>query len=147
MVPVPQEHVADVMAHVARLVARASVGPWDDEALGEAFDSVDEACRSVLSLVARNVVSGKDVSDEDAAKALELNVREIRAIVRDLAEVATRVKREPILSLRETSVVLRNGRTVQRRMFAMAESNARALRAHERASLPGGDEPGPGPTE
>jgi hypothetical protein len=147
MVPVPQEHVVDVMQHVARLVARASVQPWDDEELGRAFDEVDEACRALLSFVARNVVAGKDVSDEDAAKTLELNVREVRAIVRDLREVADRGKHEPIVSLRETSVVLRNNRTVQRRIFAMTEAAARALRAHERTSIAGGDEPGAGPPE
>src|SRR3954454_8446572 len=94
MVPVPEEHVVDVMTHIARLVARASVVPWTDDAVAELFDEVDEACRSVLSLVARNTVADKDLSDEDAADALELNVREVRAIVRDVNEVAQRGKRE-----------------------------------------------------
>lgn len=145
MVPVPEEHVVDVMQHVARLVARASVIPWDDEGVQELFDEVDEASRSVLSLVARSAASGKDVSEEDAAKAIELNVREVRSIVRDINEVAQRDKREPVLALREASVLLRNGRTVQRRMFSMSDAVARAIRAHERASL-GGLPDAPGDT-
>lgn len=135
MVPVPEEHVVDVMLHVSRLVARASVVPWTDEAVAELFDEVDEASRSVLSLVARSTAAGKEVSDEDAADALELNVREIRAITRDVSEVAQRSKHEPMLALRETSVLLRNGRTVQKRLFTMTEAVARAIRAHERSSV------------
>lgn len=140
MVPVPEQYVADVMQHVARLVAQASVIPWDNESAAQLFDEVDEVSRSVISLTARSTTAGKGLSDEDAAQALELNVREIRGIVRDLHEAAVRNKREPILSLRETSVVLRNGRTVQKRMFAMNDEVARAIRAHERASL--GEAPG-----
>jgi hypothetical protein len=139
MVPVPEEHVVDVMMHIARLVARASVVPWTDEAVAELFDEVDEASRSVLSLVARTTVAGKDLSDEDAADKLELNVREVRAISRDINEVAQRGKREPLVALRETPVVLRNGRTVQKRLFVMAEPVARAIRAHERSAP--GEEP------
>jgi hypothetical protein len=137
MVPVPEEHVVDVMQHVARLVARASVIPWDDDALVELFDEVDEISRSVLSLVARSATAGKDTSEEDVAQAIELNVRELRTIVRDINEVATRDKREPVMALREASVVLRNGRTVQRRMFSMNESVARSIKAHERSTLGG----------
>jgi hypothetical protein len=135
MVPVPEEHVVDVMQHIARLVARASVVPWDDTAVVELFEEVDEASRSLLSLAARATTTDKELSDEDAAARLELNVREIRSIVRDIVEVSQRNKREPILALRETSVVLRNGRTVQKRLFAMTDAVARAIRAHERKSL------------
>lgn len=135
MVPVPEEHVVDVMQHVARLVARASVVPWDDEAIAAVFDEVDEPTRAVLSLAARATSAHKDLTDEDAATAVELNVREIKAIVRDLQEVSVREKREPILALRESTVVLRNGRSVQKRLFTMTDAVARAIRAHERASL------------
>lgn len=135
MVPVPEEHVVDVMQHVARLVARASVVPWDDEAIAAVFDEVDEPSRSVLSLVARSTSANKDLPDEEAATSLELNVREIKAIVRDLQEVSAREKREPIVGLREATVVLRNGRSVTKRLFSMTEAVARSIRAHERSSL------------
>lgn len=135
MVPVPEEHVVDVMMHVARLVARASVEPWTDEAVVELFLDVDEASRSLLSLVARSAAAGKELFDDEAAESLELNVREVHEIVRDLDEVSTRGKREPILAIRGATVVLRNGRSVQRRVFVMADSVARAIRAHERPSL------------
>lgn len=135
MVPVPEQHVVDVMQHVARLVARGSVVPWDDDAIAAVFDEVDEPSRSVLSLAARATSANKDLADEEAATSLELNVREIKAIVRDLQEVSAREKREPIVALRETTVVLRNGRSVTKRIFTMTEQVARTIRAHERSSL------------
>jgi hypothetical protein len=135
MVPVPEEHVVDVMLHIARLVARASVVPWTDESVHELFDEVDEACRSVLSLAARATLADRELTDDDAAVSLELTAREVRAIVRDINEGAQQSKREPILALRDESVVLRNGRTVQRRMLAMTEPVATAIRAHERGSV------------
>ncbi len=138
MVPVPEEHVVDVMMHVARLVARANVTPWTSDALEEFFDDVDEAARSLLSLVARLTVAGRDIGDEDAAEALELNAREVRAIMRDVNDAAQRAKHEPLLGTREASVVLRNGRTVQKRLFTMTEALARMIRAYERASANGG---------
>ena len=135
MVPVPEEHVVDVMQHVARLVARASVVPWDDETIALVFEEVDEACRSLLSLTARSIGANKDLTDEEAATSLELNLREIKGMVRDLQEISTREKREPIVAIRESTVTLRNGRSVQKRLFTMTEAVARSLRTYERASL------------
>jgi hypothetical protein len=135
MVPVPEEHVVDVMKHVARLVARSSVVPWDDASIEALFDEVDEASRSVLSLAARSTSAGRELTDEEAATSLELNVREVRAIVRDLQDSAAQQSRAPLLALRDATVVLRNGRSVQKRMFVMSDDAARTIRAHERASL------------
>lgn len=135
MVPVPEEHVVDVMLLVARLVAKASVVPWTDDAVVELFDEVDEVSRSVLSMVARATTAGRDVNDEEAAESLELSVREIRAVIRDINEIGTRAKREPMLGLRDATVVLRNGRSASRRVFVMTDAVARAIRSHERASL------------
>lgn len=135
MVPVPEEHVVDVMQHVARLVAKASVVPWTDEAVAELFEDVDEASRSVLSLVSRSTMAGRDLTDQEAADTLELNVREIRDIVRDINELATKSKREPVVGFREATVVLRNGRPANRRLLIMVEPVAKSVRAYERASL------------
>lgn len=135
MVPVPEEHVIDVMQHVARLVARASIVPWDDEALQELFDEIDEASRSLIGLTARTTSTGKNLTDEEAAKTLELNVREVRAIVRDLQVGTQREKHPPIVVIRDDKVLLRNGRWVEQRLLVMDEAVARTIRAHERASL------------
>jgi len=136
MVPVPEDHVVDVMQYIARLVSRASVMPWTKESLGDYFDEIEEVGRALLSFVARNVVAGKEVSDEDAAEALELSLREIREIMRETNDGAYRNKFEPLMSPRDAAVVLPNKRTVQRRMISMTDSVARMIRAHERASNP-----------
>ncbi len=136
MVPVPDEFVVDVMQYVARLVARASVIPWTKESIEQFFDETEEINRALLSFVARSTVAGKDVSDEDAAESLELSVREINALSRDINTEAQRNKNEPLLGLREAQVQLRSGRVAQRRLFNMNESVARMIRSYERASLP-----------
>jgi hypothetical protein len=135
MVPVPEEHVVDVMLYITRLVARAGVEPWTEESVAEFYDEVDEAARSLLSLVARSTAVGKELTEEDAAETLELNVREIRSIRRDIYDATQLHKRESILGLRETMEVLRNGRTVEKRILWVSDQISRMIRAHERASL------------
>jgi hypothetical protein len=135
MVPVPDEFVVDVMQYVARLVARASVVPWTKEAVEEFFDELDETNKALLSLVARYTVAGKEVGYDEAMETLELSQREIRAITGEINLAAQRNKCEPMVAIRETTVVLRNGRQVQRLLFTMSDSVARMIRAHERADL------------
>jgi hypothetical protein len=135
MVPVPDEFVVDVMQYVARLVARASVVPWTKEAVEEFFDELEETNKALLSLVARYTVAGKDVGYDEAMETLELSPREIRAITGEINLAAQRNKYEPMVAIRETTVVLRNGRQVQRLLFTMSDSVARMIRAHERADL------------
>ena len=137
MVPVPEDLVVDVMQHVARLVAQASAVAWDEDAAASFFDSVDESERSLLAIVARHVVADKDLSEEDAATSLELPVREVRSIVRDLAQTAKTENRRPIVALREVTTVLRNGRSVERRLLVMDSQIARTIRAHGRRSSAG----------
>jgi dsDNA-specific endonuclease/ATPase MutS2 len=112
------------------------VVPWTKESVELFFDELEEINRALLSVAARAVVAGKELSEEDAAETLELSTREIRGLVREINEGAQRNKSEPLVVLREATVQLRNGRTVQRRLFAMNESVARMVRAYERASLP-----------
>ena len=86
MVPVPEEHVVDVMQHVAArragvgrpLGRRRRRGALRRDRRGEPLD----ARRS--SRATR--VAGKDVTTRRQPTRSELNVREIRAIVRDINE-------------------------------------------------------------
>lgn len=135
MVPVPEDHVVDVMQYVARLVARASIKPWEPEDVDELFRLSDEVSRSLLSLVARAAVADKEITEEQVAKQLELNMRDIRAVMSEISDRARDGNREPVVASRETSVVLPNNRTVQRRIVVMAEPVARMLRAAERAVM------------
>src|SRR4051812_10210128 len=128
MVPVPEEHVIDVMQYVARLVARASIVPWDEEAMSKLFGDVDEACRSLLSLVARATVADKEVIEQDAADLLELNVREVRDILRDLNDEARQANRDAPIAARDGSMPLPNGRSIEVRRYEMDEAVAQMVR-------------------
>jgi hypothetical protein len=136
MVPVPEDHVVDVMQYIARLVTRAAVVPWNKESVSDHFDEIEEVGRALLSFVARSTVAGKDVTEEDAASELEMSTREIREIAREINVGAQRKGFEPMFALREASIVLPNKRTVQRQVFSMADAVARMIRAHERATSP-----------
>ena len=61
MVPVPEEHVQDVMQFVLREVAKASQLPWDEESVAQLFGEVDEASRSLLAYAARAITNGTDL--------------------------------------------------------------------------------------
>ena len=51
MVPVPEEHVEDVMQYILRALSRAAIVPWDEESIAEVYDGVDEVSRSLLAFV------------------------------------------------------------------------------------------------
>ena len=88
MVPVPEEHVVDVMQYVTRLVARASRVPWDQDAVEQTFLEADEGARSLLSLVSRTVLAGKEIAAIDAMHALELKMRDLAGILGPIDEAA-----------------------------------------------------------
>jgi hypothetical protein len=141
MVPVPDEFVVDVMQYVARLVARSALVPWTKEGIEEFFDSAEETAKSLLSLVARYTVAGKEVGYDEATETLELSQREIREIVREINADAQLKRFEPLITTQEASVLLRSGRMAQRLLFIMAEPVARMIRAHEHATLTGVERP------
>ena len=87
-VPVPEEHVQEVMEFVIRTIARASIEDWDDETIEALFARVDEASRSLLSVVARAATTGKELTEQQAADFIELTVRETFGIVREINDAA-----------------------------------------------------------
>jgi hypothetical protein len=135
MVPVPEEHVQDVMQFVLREVARASLEPWDEAAVSTLFHEVDEEGRSLLAYAARAVVSGKELSEADAAALLQLRPREMAGLVRDINERAAQANRPNIVFTRVVSETLPNGRTVDKRVLSMSDELAPLVRDAERAEL------------
>jgi hypothetical protein len=133
MIPVPEEHVLDIMQRVVRLVQAASQLEWDEESVSELWDGSDEITRSLLSYVARTVLMGKPLTDVTAAEAIEISLRESATVMRDANEVSREMNRPNILLLRGTSETLPNGRTVDMRYFVMPEATAKAIRNVERA--------------
>jgi hypothetical protein len=135
MVPVPEEHVQDVMQFVLREVARASLEPWDGDAVSTLFHDVDEEGRSLLAYAARAVVSGKELSEADAAALLQLRPREMAGLVRDINERAAQANRPSIVFTRVATETLPNGRTVDKRVLSMSDELAPLVRDAERAEL------------
>jgi hypothetical protein len=135
MVPVPEEHVQDVMQFVLREVARASQEPWDDVSVSELFHDVDEESRSLLAYVARATMSGKEISEAEAADLMQLRQREMAGIMRELNERAAKANRPVLVSARTVTDTLPNGRTVEKRILWMNEDLAPLVRGVERAEL------------
>ena len=135
MVPVPEEHVQDVMQFVLREVAKASLEPWDEEAVSKVFHEVDEESRSLLAYVARAVMSGKELSEADAAELLQLRAREMAGLVRDLNERAAQANHPNLMLARTVTETLPNGRKTDRRVLWMSEELAPLINDAERAEL------------
>jgi len=135
MVPVPEEHVQDVMQFVLREVARASLEAWDEESVTQLFHDVDEESRSLLAYAARATITGKELSEAEAADLLQLRQREMAGIMRDLNDRVAKASRPPLVSTRTVTEVLPNGRTTEKRVLWMNEELAPLVHAAERAEL------------
>jgi hypothetical protein len=135
MVPVPEEHVQDVMQFILREVTKASLEPWDEPSVSELFRDVDEESRSLLAYAARATVTGKELSEVEAADLMQLRQREMAGIIRDLNERATKANRPTPVTTRTVSETLPNGRTVDKRVLWMSEELAPLVHAAERAEL------------
>jgi hypothetical protein len=134
MVPVPEEHVQEVMEYVIRTATRAQLQDWDLESAQKLFLDVDEACRSLLSIAARAAAAGKQLRDQEAADFIQLNVREMVGIIREVNEAANAANRPPLLSTSTINEELPNGRLREQRVIVMAPVNARLFRSAERSA-------------
>lgn len=135
MVPVPEEHVHDVMEFVIRTMARASLEPWDAHSVGQLFDEVDELSRSLLSFVARATIADKRAAQVDGARVLQLSARETVAIMREINERGRTDGHPMIITQQTLPEVLPNGRSTETRVFQMEADVAELVRDAERAEL------------
>jgi predicted ATP-dependent protease len=135
MVPVPEEHVQDVMQFILREVAKASIEPWDEASVSQLFHDVDEASRSLLAYTARASMSGTEISDVQAADMMQLRPREVIGIIRELNELAARDNHPSLVSAITVTETLPNGRTKEKRVLTMSEDVAGTVRDAERAEL------------
>jgi hypothetical protein len=141
MVPVPEEHVQDVMQFILREVAKASLEPWDHGSISDLFHDTDEASRSLLAYTARASLAGKEVTEGQVADMMQLRQREVAGIVRELNERAAKANRHGLLVTRNVTEALPNGRTTEKRVLAIADEVAPLVRDAERAEL--ADAPSP----
>jgi hypothetical protein len=134
-IPVPEEHVEEVMQFVLRAIARSSIEPWDEGSITEFFGSVDEPSRALLAVVARASMQGRDLPEAELATAVQLNWREVYGITRDLNERASRENRPALVAVRLVTETNPNGRTTERRVYSIADEVAPLVEAADRADL------------
>lgn len=135
MVPVPEEHVYEVMQHLLRLHARDSVEPWDEAAVEEFFADSDEVTKTLLSVVARGALAGKEVSTAEAVTAMQLQLRDLNGVLRPLQDRCRELNRAPIVEVRVDTEIRANGRPWTTRSLLMPEDVAGLVRDAERAEL------------
>jgi hypothetical protein len=137
MVPVPEEHVLEVMAVVMRLAARVSHDeppkPWDQDAVNGFFAKANESTRGLLSFLAQPDRAGKEFIPPEIARTLELEASEVSGLLGPLNREFRRANRVPLFESRVHLETSARGRTLKRRRLKMSRQNARMVRTAERA--------------
>ena len=135
MVPVPEDHVQDVMQFVVRLMSQAAIEPWSDEAITQVFEELDEPGRALLSTVANAVVRGNPITEGDTAALIGMTWRETMGILRELNDLAGASSHPPLIGRRSNATTLPNGRTRDVRVLTMNDEIAQLVHAADRAQL------------
>jgi hypothetical protein len=135
MMPVPEEHVEEVMQFILRALAKAAIQPWDQESVTRVFGEVDEATRSLLAFVARAAVDGGELDAAEAARKLQLTIRETIGIMTEMNGVTRDADRPVLISTRIVAERLPNGRFADKRMLQMDPDVAALVREAEKAEL------------
>ena len=84
---------------------------------------------------ARATISGKELSEAEAADLMQLRQREMAGIMRELNERANKANHSVVVSARTVTETLPNGRTVEKRVLWMSEELAPLVRDAERAPV------------
>ena len=136
-VPVPEEHVEDVMRFILRAMARASMLSWDEESFADLWGDTDELGRALLAFVARATLEDVDLTDREAAEQVQVRPREVHALAAELAQESQRRRRPAIVTTQMVEDELPNGRIVEVRVLLMDAEVARFVADAERAELAG----------
>jgi hypothetical protein len=137
MVPVPEEHVLEVMGVVLRLASRPSHDEppkaWDQDAVNEFFGKANEQTRGLLSFLANRRRAGKEFIPPDIARGLDLETSEVSGLLGPLNREFRRSNRKPLLESRVQIETAPNGRSLKRRRLKMPPEDAQMVRAAEQA--------------
>jgi hypothetical protein len=134
-IPVPEEHVEEVMQFILRTIQRASMQPWDEESIHTFFGEVDESSRALLAFIARASVADKELPELEATQAMQLSWREVFGMVRDVNERAAQANRPGLILVRMITETLPNGRVTDKRVYSIAAELAPFVEAADRADL------------
>jgi hypothetical protein len=135
MVPVPEEHVLDVMRYVTRLARSHEEGTeeWDAESVERLFEESNELSRSLLSFLAHPRRAGQRVTPPDIAEALELRLADFAGIVGPLSRQFRKWNKVPLFESTVENETTPSGRQVKKRTFTITEEHAQLVRAAEQA--------------
>jgi hypothetical protein len=137
MVPVPEEHVLEVMGMVLRLAARRSQDQppkaWDQDAVNEFFGKANEPTRALLSFLAHPKRAGKEFIPPEIARAFELEASEVSGLLGPLNREFRRANRVPLFESRVHVETSPSGRTLKRRRLMMSAEHASMVRSAEQA--------------
>jgi hypothetical protein len=134
-VPVPEEHVEDVLRFVLRAMSRASMAPWDAESFAELWGEIDEIGRALLAFVARSAMNEEDLTDREAAEQMQVRPREVHALTAELVQQSHQRRRPPIVSTQMVEDELPNGRIVDVKVLLMEPEVAEMVTRAERSEL------------
>src|SRR5262245_662386 len=136
MVPVPEQHLLDVMRYIMRLASQAppeTPRPWDQVALERLLADSNTQTRALLTYLADPVRAGREVRARDVADDLELAAGDVPGIVGPLNRHFRRENREPLIESRAITVSTRSGKQAKRRTLVMSETVAPLVLAAEAA--------------
>lgn len=135
MVPVPEEHVEEVMQFMLRTLSAANREPWDQESISSLFAEVDELSRALLSFVSRASLAEKELSEAEAATRVQLTPRETVAIMREINELAREWEKDTVIGRRAVQEILPNGRSQEKQILFVEDDIATLVLEAEKADL------------
>lgn len=134
MVPVPEEHVLEVMAYVTRLAEQpvptgaAPVQPWDQEQVDRLVAAANDRTRALLGFIAHRSRAGKEVAPREIASGLGLERSDIPGILGPLNRQFRRDNLAPLFESRVRTVTTAGGRPEKRRTIVIPKESARMVR-------------------
>jgi hypothetical protein len=134
-IPVPEEHVEEIMQFVVRTMQRAAMETWDEDAVHGFFGELDESSRALLAYIARATLADKELTEAEATQLMQVSWREVFGMARDLNERAAKANRPPLINYWIVTEKLANGRTTEQRVYALAPEVAPLVDAADRADL------------
>jgi hypothetical protein len=134
MVPVPEEHVLEVMAYVTRLAeqpAPAGAAPaqqWDQERVDRLVAESNDRTRALLGFIAHRSRAGKEVAPREIAAGLGFERSDIPGILGPLNRQFRRDHLAPLFESRVRTVTNAEGRPEKRRTIVLPKDSARMVR-------------------
>ena len=134
MVPVPEEHVLEVMAYVTRLAeqpAPAGAVPaqqWDQEQVDRLVAEANDRTRALLGFIAHRSRAGKQVAPREIAAGLGFERSDIPGILGPLNRQFRRDNLAPLFESRVRTVTNTEGRPEKRRTIVIPKESARMVR-------------------